>query len=242
MKTILPRRTTPMTQIPTKKITLMAILAALYAVGTYLPGLPMLGAPGSEIDLVRGLEIGYGLVLGPIYGPITAFIGAFIGKLLTGSGFGLFFTPLAPVTAFVGAMLGRKQDKSWMIGAGVLIALIIGWYLNPLGRTAWLYPTLHLSGLFVILLFRGKLAEYVNSDDRKNITIGVLLCSFPATLAGHLLGGLIFIFVAPTTPEFFMAILPISTIERILISIIATIIGTPLILAVRQTYPGLLED
>ena len=89
----------------------MAVLAAVYAVGSYLPGFPMLGLSGSKIDLVRALEIGYGVVLGPVYGPITAFLGAIVGKTLTGGGVGLFFTPLAPVTAFAASMLeeGRVE-------------------------------------------------------------------------------------------------------------------------------------
>jgi len=56
----------------TKKLTLVATLAAVYALGSFLPGFPMIGIPGSKIDVVRALEMGYGLVLGPIFGPLTA--------------------------------------------------------------------------------------------------------------------------------------------------------------------------
>jgi uncharacterized membrane protein len=134
----------------TKNITLMAILAAVYAIGSYLPGFPMIGLPGSNINLVRALEIGYGVILGPIYGPITAFIGALVGTTITGGGLGMFFTPLAPVTAFMAAMLVRKGG--WKYSTAVLIVLIIGWFATSIGRAAWIVSLLHLSGLSLILL------------------------------------------------------------------------------------------
>ena len=92
-----------------KKITLTATLAAVYALGSFLPGFPMIGVSGSKIDIVRSLEMGYGFILGPILGPITAFLGAIVGKLMTGGGIGIFFTPLAFVSALVAASLNRER-------------------------------------------------------------------------------------------------------------------------------------
>ena len=69
-----------MAKIDTKKLSLIAMLASVYAALSFLPGMPMIGAEGSTIDLVRMLEIGYGLVLGPVYGPAAAFLGAIVGK------------------------------------------------------------------------------------------------------------------------------------------------------------------
>ena len=76
-----------------KKLALISVFAALYVAGSFLPGFPVIGMPGSKIDAVRALEIGYGLILGPIYGPIAAFLGSVVGKTLTGGGVGLFLTP-----------------------------------------------------------------------------------------------------------------------------------------------------
>ena len=150
----------------------MAVLAAVYAVGSYLPGFPMLGLPGSKIDLVRALEIGYGVVLGPVYGPVTTFLGAIVGKTLTGGGVGLFFTPLAPVTAFVAFMLTRRGG--WRIAAAALTLLVAGWYLTPVGRAAYAVPVLHLAGLLVVLTFRGRIGEMISSSDRRTMSTGLL--------------------------------------------------------------------
>ena len=225
----------------TKKVTLIAMLASAYAVLSLLPGMPMIGAEGTTIDLVRMLEIGYGLVLGPVYGPAAAFIGAVVGKMLKGGGFGLFFTPLAAVSAFIAAMLGRGIKRGWVGAAGVLGALTAGWYLFETGRTVPLYPVIQFVGLAIILVFRDRISEMIKSEDRKTVTLGVLLCSFPSTVTGHMLGGLIYIVLLNPAASIFVGILPIAIIERVAITIGATLFGTSLVLAVRKIYPDLLE-
>ena len=231
-------------RIETKKITLIATLAAVYAVGSFIPGFPMIGVPGSRIDITRSLEMGYGLVLGPVFGPLTAFLGAIVGKLMTGGGVGLFFTPLALVSAFMAAALGRREVfkvRGWMMAAAILIVLIAGWYGMRTGRAAPYYPVLHLAGLGIILGFRGKLSDYSQSRDKGRLGLGVALCSFPSTMAGHMLGNLIFIYLFRPTPLFFMSILPVSASERIVLTILSTMITTPLILVVRSLFPELIE-
>ncbi len=225
----------------TKKVTLIAMLASAYAVLSLLPGMPMIGAEGTTIDLVRILEIGYGLVLGPVYGPAAAFIGAVVGKMLKGGGFGLFFTPLAAVSAFIAAMLGRGIKRGWIGAAGVLGALTAGWYLFETGRTVPLYPVIQFIGLAIILVFRDRISEMIKSEDRKTVTLGVLLCSFPSTVTGHMLGGLIYIVLLNPAASIFVGILPIAIIERVAITIGATLFGASLVLAVRKIYPDLLE-
>ena len=225
----------------TKKVTLIAMLASAYAVLSLLPGMPMIGAEGTTIDMVRMLEIGYGLVLGPVYGPAAAFIGAVVGKMLKGGGFGLFFTPLAAVSAFIAAMLGRGIKRGWVGAAGVLGALTAGWYLFETGRTVPLYPVIQFIGLAIILVFRDRISEMIKSEDRKTVTLGVLLCSFPSTVTGHMMGGLIYIVLLNPAASIFVGILPIAIIERVAITIGATLFGTSLVLAVRKIYPDLLE-
>jgi predicted membrane protein len=225
----------------TKKVTLIAMLASAYAVLSLLPGMPMIGAEGTTIDMVRMLEIGYGLVLGPVYGPAAAFIGAVVGKMLKGGGFGLFFTPLAAVSAFIAAMLGRGIKRGWIGAAGVLGALTAGWYLFETGRTVPLYPVIQFVGLAIILVFRDRISEMIKSEDRKTVTLGVLLCSFSSTVTGHMLGGLIYIVLLNPAASIFVGILPIAIIERVAITIGATLFGTSLVLAVRKIYPDLLE-
>ena len=224
-----------------KKLTLIAILASAYAALSMLPGMPMIGAEGSSIDLVRMLEIGYGLVLGPMYGPIAAFIGAVIGKMLTGGGFGLFFTPLAAVSAFVAAMIGRDNGRYWWVAAGVEAVLIAGWYVFETGRIVWYYPVMHVASLVALLVLRTRISDWIDSEDRSRMSLGVFICSFASTVAGHMLGGLIFIVLLAPDPALFIALMAVSIIERIGISFGATVFATSLLITVRKIYPELLE-
>lgn len=224
-----------------KKLTLIAILASAYAALSLLPGMPMIGAEGSSIDLVRMLEIGYGLVLGPMYGAMAAFIGAVIGKILTGGGFGLFFTPLAAVSAFVAAMIGRDNGRYWWVAAGVEAILIAGWYVFETGRIVWYYPVMHTASLVALLVLRTRISDWIDSEDRSRMSLGVFICSFASTVAGHMLGGLIFIVLLAPDPNLFIAIMAVSIIERIGISFGATVFATSLLITVRKIYPELME-
>jgi len=234
-----------MSRLTTKKLTLVALLASVYAIGSFLPGFPMLGVSGSKIDIVRAIEMSYGLILGPVLGPITAFLGAVVGKTLTGSSFGMYFTPLAFVSSFVAACLMKEKVfglGGWIPAAGVSGIMIIGFYVSSLGMAIPAYPIFHIIGLGVILFFRERLYEYLQSDDRKKLAIGVALSSYSATMAGHMLGNLIFTLLVGSDPLFYMTILPVTIAERLFITALSTILGVPLILVIRSTYPNLLKD
>jgi len=234
-----------MSRLTTKKLTLVALLASVYAIGSFLPGFPMLGVSGSKIDIVRAIEMSYGLILGPVLGPITAFLGAVVGKTLTGSSFGMYFTPLAFVSSFVAACLMKEKVfglAGWIPAAGVSGIMIIGFYVSSLGMAIPAYPIFHIIGLGVILFFRERLYEYLQSDDRKKLAIGVALSSYSATMAGHMLGNLIFTLLVGGDPLFYMTILPVTIAERLFITALSAILGVPLILVIRSTYPNLLKD
>jgi hypothetical protein len=217
-------------------IALVGLLAAVYAAMTLLPGFPMIGAPGTDIDLARSLDVGYGLILGIALGPLASFMGSLVGKALSGGGIGFLFTPPAIATSLLAASLTRERVgpvKGWHVAAATLAIPMAVWFLLPLGREAWPYAMLHAAGLAEILLLRGWLTGLLKSEDRRRLVLGILLTSYPATMAGHMVGTLIFVFLLGPTAGFFIALTLITLIERVAISIIATAIGVPLVVAMR---------
>lgn len=235
--------------IDSKKLSLMAVLAAVYTVGSFLPGFPMVGASGT-IDLVRALEMGYGILLGPIYGPIAAFLGALIGKLLTGGGFGMFMIPLAPVSAFIAAALSRPKVfklRGWMYPVAIISVLCLGWYLTPTGRDVYYFPVWHLVGLGIVLVLRGRMADLLQSENKRHLTLGIALSSYAATMAGNMLGNLIFITLGPSflglpspvITSIFSGLFYVTPIERITITALSTLIMAPIIYVARNMYPKL---
>lgn len=217
-------------------IALVGALAAVYAAVTLLPGFPVIGAPGTEIDLARSLDVGYGLILGIALGPLASFMGSLVGKALSGGGIGFLFTPPAIATSLLAASLARERVgpvKGWHVAAATLAIPIAVWFMIPLGREAWPYAMLHAAGLVEVLLLGGRITKLLRSEDRKKLSLGILLASYPATMAGHMVGTIIFALFFGTTAGFFITLTPITAIERVAISIISTAIGVPLVIAMR---------
>jgi hypothetical protein len=221
-----------------KKLTIVAVFAAMYGAVSLLPGFPIIGLSGSEIGLARSMEIGYGLILGPALGPASAFLGGVVGKLITGDSVGLLFTPLAIVSTFMAASLSRRlifRVRGWLISSILLALLIAFWYLTPTGQNAPLYAAPHLVGLAILLLFRSRITDNLCSKEKRKLTIGLLLSSYPSTMAGQMLGNLIFILLLSPSPSFFVALLPVTVAERIILTALATVVGVPIVLAARST-------
>ena len=173
--------------------------------------------------------------------------------------FGLLLIPAGAIAAFVSGSLSQVVGRmNWKVTAGVLAALDIVWYLTPVGWEAPFFPILHLTALALVLLFRDKISEYVHSPLRDRTAVGVALCSFIAVMADHVFGSLVWIFsigwVVPlkavrdsiralvmvwvklgvSVPadkigDIFMLILPIMTVERIIYTAIATVLGVSII-------------
>ncbi len=217
-------------------IALVGLLAAVYAAVTLLPGFPVIGAPGTEIDLSRALDVGYGLILGVALGPLASFMGSLVGKAITGGGIGLLFTPPAIATSLLAALLSRERvgpARGWHLAAVTLAAPIAAWFMLPVGREAWPYAMLHLAGLVEIILLGGWITKLLKSGDKAKLALGVLLASYPATMAGHMVGTVTFALVLGPTAGFFIALTPVTAIERVVISVVATAIGVPLVVAMR---------
>jgi uncharacterized membrane protein len=228
-----------------KDVALCSILAAVYAVVNLLPGFPVIGVSGSEIELSRSLEMVYGFLLGPWFGSLTAFLGCLLGCVFTGAGlFGFLRAPCALISAFIAGAITQKdllKRKGWMISAVLLGLLILAWYCTWAGFIIPFYPILHYAALFILLIFRGKLADFFHSQERSRLLISMASSSYVSTMAGHMFGTLIFIScigwifpVNPALPRILVSLVPITASERITLTVISTIIGVPLILTTRK--------
>ena len=107
--------------------------------------------------------------------------------------------------------------------------------------TIWYFPVMHVASLLVLLLMRTRVSDWINSEDRRYMSAGVFICSFASTVAGHMLGNLLFIVLLAPEPSLFIAIMVVSIFERVGISIGSTLFATSLLLAIRKIYPELLD-
>ena len=267
-------------RISARETALIAMFAALIAIITRLPGIPIsLGIRTGTIEFSVPLYPLAGILLGPWIGAIAVLIGNIIAWIIpTSTVWGFLLIPAGAFAALsAGALVRRTKWASWKTAAILLIILIALWYVTPVGFEAPFYPFfLHVPALILILIFRGKIFEFVNSTSKKLVTLGIGIASFIGVMADHMWGNIMYItainFVVdmkafrdalktwgmaitlgfsandpiaawvyqltanPTLGDFFMLSIPIATVERIAFTIIATIVGVGVVMALGKFF------
>lgn len=219
-------------------------MAAMQVVLSYLPGIPVVGVEGAKIGIVSSVVPIFGLLLGPWLGFASAFMGSTVSRVLSGANAFTWLTlPAMPLSAFLAGCLSRRNVgvlKGWMVSALTLGGLILAWYATWMGKAALLYPLLHWAGMAIILIFREALSFFYNQISRAEFTLSVGLCGFASVMVAHMCGTLAFVCAAefafinaPLVPDFFIALVPVVAVERLVLTLIMTVLGVPIILSLR---------
>ena len=247
--------------LETKQVALISAFAALIVMVTRLPGIPIIGAPGAKLQLSVVIYPIVGILLGGSTGAITVLVGNLVAWLIPPSTLlGFLLVPPGAIAALVAGSLRSKQAIfDWKLAIVVLGALNTLWYVGPVGLDAPFYPVLHWAALILIVLFRGKISSFLDSDSRKDVVLGTGVCSFAALMGDSMAGNLIFICAVgwviplrsvldavtslgmfwvnlgiPRLPftglaALFMGALVITTVERITMTVVSTMIGSAVI-------------
>ena len=242
-------------RLKSKDLALISILAALYVIIAALPGIPIIGGKG-RIDLAASIAPVFGILLGPWKGGLTALVGVLLAWLLPPGAPSLHsavFIPAPVLSSLTTGFLTTRELKSlpsWIFASCILGVLIVCWYLTWVGRSAPLYPIPHLVALFITIVLgkwlSGSIGEGHGSRVIVKRSLVVPIVSYCGLMADHMYGNLAFITFAglfmplkaiPSLPLIFMSVLPISVTERLLMTLIASIIGVPLIIAYRIVMP-----
>ncbi|MCW3996538.1 MAG: hypothetical protein NWE98_10395 [Candidatus Bathyarchaeota archaeon] len=238
----------------TVTVAAIAIFSALYAVLRLIPLGPMIGlsATFSVSDFLAPI---YGIILGPLTGGVSVVIGTFIaiamGKPIVFMG--LDFLPAFVNTVAIGFLVRRK----WMPALILNVALLAIFIANPL--TVWSYDVsigswtrpipffwLHIVALFVLVSPLGyKAGPWVRSLKPELLTAGVATLAFVGTMMQHLTGNILTEVVRTqifhlTNPDAFATLIwPAAFVlypwERLTLVVLATIVGVPLIKALKST-------
>ncbi len=234
-------------KMTTRDIALTASMSALYVVLSRLPGFPVIGVEGAQIGLLSCVVPVFGFLLGPWLGAGAAFFGGFASRVLFGaSPFTWLTLPTTASSAFAAGCLSRRSVgplRGWLVAALALGGFIFAWYVTWVGQVVMLYLLLHWVALAIILIFRGWLAYFIQRAVGLELTVCVGLCSFIAVMTAHLYGTLAFVAAAelgvigtPLDPVFFWGLIPVVAVERLLFTIIATVLGVPTLLALRRRF------
>lgn len=232
-------------QLSAKNLAVMISFAALYSVLSYVSLFPVIGAVGSFITLASIMAPLVGIILGPYVGALAVSIGGFIGWSITQAGAFSFlsFIPGA-LTAFgSGLLVNGKRMHSAVLYSMFFLLLASYPIIGPL----WLYPYylwFQLIGLIILASPLTPLAvKFTRTNDNNiaELSFGIGIISLASTLLGQMTGNLMFELTRwPTIPsieywrtgqwQFLTFVYPA---ERLIITLIATVVGTPLIKAVR---------
>lgn len=188
-----------MRRLSTKQVAMTALFAALIAIVTRLPGIQIaLGLRLGSIEFSVPLYAVSGITLGPWVGALAALIGNFVAWIIPKSSvMGLLVIPAGAFAALTTGFLARNTKWCNWKAAAIVLAVLIGlWYVTPVGSEAPFYPMfLHLPALALILIFRNKLFDFMNSQSKRLVTIGVGISSYAGVIADHMWGNLMFITV-----------------------------------------------
>jgi len=212
----------------------IAVWAALTAVASLLPAFPIIGT-GVTFNIGNCLIPLAGIFFGPWVGAIAAGVGSFIGQLLAPHT--VLFGPFQFTIAMMGAIgAGFAMQRKWLVPA-LIIALLGGvWYLLPNGRAAWATPLLYLLGFTFIVLgwFAGRKEDPLLSTDRGKMAWAILCCSVAGIVVTQAMGNLWAMLFFQLPPAIWYTTLPIAPVERLLFSLGAMIIGTPLLIGLPK--------
>jgi len=171
--------------------------------------------------------------------------------------------PIGAIVA--GALARNDKKSNWKVAALILLVLNALWYISPPGIEVPYYPFLHLGALALILTFKGKVSDLIRSEDKQKVTWGTTIAGFSGIMANHMAGNLIFIasigwfiqlrgikdalvnlgfnWLKSGLPKgdptglgaLFALMLPISVIERLLMTAIAVPISVGVLYTLKKS-------
>ncbi|MEM0008031.1 MAG: hypothetical protein QXH40_05805 [Candidatus Bathyarchaeia archaeon] len=158
-------------KVSAREIALTAIFAALsWTVSEFVPGIPIIGASGSSISFDASLAPIYGVIVGPYLGFLAAVIG---GLAAAGNLFTILTSFCTGISAFVAGMLTTKKVgktiHGWTFSAVAIAILLAGWYSTDIGRAAPFYPIPHITGLLMVLIARGWIADKIVEEKEEKL-------------------------------------------------------------------------
>jgi len=239
----------------TKIIAFISIFTALYAVLRIIPTIPMMGSSGNWFSLSDVIAPIYGIILGPLTGGLSIILGTFVAMAMGRPVIFMFldFLPATVAAVSVGLLIKNK----WKYAVGINVALLVAFLIHPntsvfvdysIGSTTVTLPFawLHIVAFIVLISPLGrKVAQWVKTKDTTKIAMGIAIMFFVGTMMQHLMGNLLFETIlaypiGPYSADFYpptwLFVFPLYPVERLVLVVFGTIIGTPLIRILKKTF------
>jgi len=178
-----------------RKILFVAIFAVLSFIAAGINFSPLLGTENQSFTYFQFFAPATGFFLGPIAGAISV-LAAQAALLVSGGSFSLFNIARLLPMVLAAYYFGAKNKRLVSLIPLACMALFIA---HPIGMQAWFYSLFWLIPLAAALF-------------KENL----FLKSLGATFTAHAIGATAFIYLLPSTPELWAALVPVTAFERLL--------------------------
>jgi hypothetical protein len=238
----------------TKIIAIMSIFTAIYAILRIIPTVPMIGASGATFSLSDIVAPLYGLILGPYIGGLSVMIGSFIAFFGKPPVFlGLDFLPATVSAVSLGLLIKRKWAYVVMLNMALFVVFLLHPYTSvvvdvSVGDTVFSFPFawLHIVAFTLLISPLGyKATQWFKTVDTTKIAAGMAIMVFVGTMMQHLMGNLLFetVMAQPlgsipvvAYPGIWTSIFFVYPVERLALVALATIVGVPLLRALKNFF------
>jgi len=215
-----------------KDIATISVFAASYVVLGYIPLFYMFGAYGQYITAALVIAPVIGIILGPVGGALATAIGGIVGMMLTGN------MPIGPFTFLPGTLdalcIGLTFRGKWYASAGIFAVFIISFAALPSIGAAKYFIWLHATALLLLLSPASTLAvKYIKGTNLQELVLGVGILVFIGVLIDHIVGSFIFQSLTPLPQSVWETVAFIYPIERLLVTIVASVIGAGILRGIK---------
>lgn len=226
----------------------VAVFAVLYAVLRLIPTFPMIGVSGAVFSLSDMIAPIYGVILGPLIGPLSVILGTFLAIAL-GKPVTFLYLDFLPATLnalVVGMILHRRFAPAIALNI-ILLAIFLA---NPLTTIfvnvnlpnqsiALPFHWMHYAALVALISpLSRRAAEWVRGTSAANLAKGLAVLTFIGTMLQHSTGGILFevilgqylgVVKPEAYPFIWNTVFYIYPVERVVLIILATVVGTPIV-------------
>ncbi|NPV71992.1 MAG: hypothetical protein HPY55_15405 [Firmicutes bacterium] len=215
----------------------IAIWAALIVSASFLPTLPI-WFTGSTFSLASALIPLAGIFFGPEKGALCAAIAQVAGTFIAPHTAWLgIWTPLVgTANAYVSGCVSRKR---WAPALGVIVAGWALWYTSPVGREAAIFPAVFYSlGIAAAVTGSTWGSKFISSPGAITAGAGIWLASFAGFVGAAAVGNVFGLLLLRIPAKVWKALVFVSPWERSLFSLMAAVVGVPLMQGLRKVGIG----
>ena len=186
--------------ITAKGVIFLLIFSILVFIGDKVNFSRLVGANNQFFTLFQFFGPVAGAFLGPVVGVLAVLIAEVASKIVNHAAFDLVTILRLTPMLFAAWYFGTKKDKLSFL---VPIAAIILFVAHPVGRQVWFFALFWTIPIVIKLLPK----KY---GDR------IFLRSLGATFTAHAVGGAMWNYIVPMTPQAWVALIPIVILERLI--------------------------